>query len=137
MARNHARHGGKDRSNAGKQMQMQIRSKVSSRDRQMKTSQPRAETHQTDLAGGKMTAKANKQGAYGKVVTHSHSKLEQLMQVSEVAAGLYLKFGGVLKSNLDTSDPDLAFCDVKLGEVSRSFAAVNTLPTFPGRDPFI
>ena len=46
---------------------------------------------------------------------------------AEVAAPVYLKFmPGVLTSNLDVSpsDRDLAFCDKKLGEVSRSFAAV-------------
>jgi len=67
-----------------------------------------------------------KQGAYGKVPTHSHSKLDQLSRVDEVVAALRLKFGGSMLKALPaqfTAD-DVVWCDVKLGEVSRSFAAV-------------
>ena len=88
----------------------------------------------TDATRSSASAKANKQGAYGKVPTHSHGKLDQLTRPLEVAAALYVKFvPGALRSNLRTdpaSDADLHFCDVKLGEVSRSFAAViRQLPT--------
>lgn len=66
-----------------------------------------------------------KQGAYGKVPTHGSSKLDQLTRPFEVAAALRLKFGGVLKNNMKSSDnPDIKFCDDMLGKVSRSFAAV-------------
>ena len=64
----------------------------------------------------------------GQVPTHSHSKLDQLTRPMEVAAALYVKLvPGAMRSNLHTDandDADLHFCDVKLGEVSRSFAAV-------------
>ena len=82
----------------------------------------------TDPSRSTASALANKQGAYGKVPTHAHSKLEQLLRPLEVSAALYIKFvPGAMKANLKpsaASDPDMAFCDVKLGEVSRSFAAV-------------
>ena len=82
----------------------------------------------TDATRSSASAKANKQGAYGKVPTHGHSKLDQLTRPYEVAAGLYVKLvPGALQSNLKPDralDADLHFCDVKLGEVSRSFAAV-------------
>mmetsp|Transcript_9283 Transcript_9283/g.18935 ORF Transcript_9283/g.18935 Transcript_9283/m.18935 type:complete len:800 (-) Transcript_9283:460-2859(-) len=72
--------------------------------------------------------KGNKQGGYGKVPTHSHSKLDQLLRPVEVAAGLYLKFyPRALPTNLKVdkaTDKDGAFADEKLGQVSRSFAAV-------------
>ena len=81
----------------------------------------------TSATRSSASAAANKQGAYGKVPTHTHSKLGQLMRPREVAAGLYLKLvPGAIPTNLkpDAADADLLFCDVKLGEVSRSFAAV-------------
>jgi farnesyl-diphosphate farnesyltransferase len=81
----------------------------------------------TSATRSKAAAAANKQGAYGKVPTHSHSKKEQLSYPLEIACGLYLKFvPGALPLNLKVKpdDTDLLFCDVKLGEVSRSFAAV-------------
>jgi farnesyl-diphosphate farnesyltransferase len=69
-----------------------------------------------------------KQGSYGKVPIHSASKASQLKHPQEILAGLFLKFvPGALKSNLktdDKTDVDLRFCDIMLGEVSRSFAAV-------------
>eukprot|EP00933_Yihiella_yeosuensis_P037828 TRINITY_DN31822_c0_g1_i1.p1 TRINITY_DN31822_c0_g1~~TRINITY_DN31822_c0_g1_i1.p1 ORF type:complete len:853 (+),score=209.45 TRINITY_DN31822_c0_g1_i1:157-2559(+) len=73
-----------------------------------------------------------KQGGYGKVPTHSTSKLDQFMRPVEVAAALRFKFGKLLKNNLESlsSDPDIKFCDEMLGKVSRSFAAViRQLPT--------
>ena len=63
----------------------------------------------------------SKQGAYGKVPTHSHSKLSQLVRAREVFCGLYLKLvPGAVSSNLvvPAGDAELQFCDVKLGEVS-------------------
>mmetsp|Transcript_64756 Transcript_64756/g.162962 ORF Transcript_64756/g.162962 Transcript_64756/m.162962 type:complete len:803 (-) Transcript_64756:268-2676(-) len=68
-----------------------------------------------------------KQGAYGKVPTHSTSKLDQLCRPMEVAAALRFKLCGLLENNMKeaaASDSDVAFCDDMLGKVSRSFAAV-------------
>ena len=69
-----------------------------------------------------------KQGAYGKVPTHSHSKLDQLLRPREVIAALTLKFApklAGLRDNLGgSSDADVRFCDDMLCKVSRSFAAV-------------
>jgi farnesyl-diphosphate farnesyltransferase/isopentenyl-diphosphate delta-isomerase type 1 len=71
---------------------------------------------------------ALKQGAYGKVPTHSHSKLDQLLRPREVIAGLAVKFAPKLvglRDNLGgSSDEDVRFCDDMLCKVSRSFAAV-------------
>lgn len=74
-----------------------------------------------DAKGG-----AVKQGAYGKVPTHSTSKLDQLMRPFEVAAAVRFKCMGLLENNMKSalSDPDVAFCDDMLGKVSRSFACV-------------
>jgi len=68
-----------------------------------------------------------KQGGYGKVPTHSTSKLDQLCRPLEVAAALRFKFGGLLENNMKKAaqqNGDIAFCDDMLGKVSRSFAAV-------------
>eukprot|EP00629_Pelagomonadales_sp_RCC1024_P008229 CAMPEP_0119270942 /NCGR_PEP_ID=MMETSP1329-20130426/7740_1 /TAXON_ID=114041 /ORGANISM="Genus nov. species nov., Strain RCC1024" /LENGTH=763 /DNA_ID=CAMNT_0007270979 /DNA_START=283 /DNA_END=2570 /DNA_ORIENTATION=- len=68
-----------------------------------------------------------KQGAYGKVPTHSHSKLDQLTRPAEVAAALVLKFApkyAGLKVNLEKVSEDVEFCNAMLCKVSRSFAAV-------------
>jgi len=72
-----------------------------------------------------------KQGGYGKIKTHSESKLYQLTFLDEVWSAITLLYIKPLKSNLDTeyiqntfSKADLAFCDEILGKVSRSFAAV-------------
>jgi farnesyl-diphosphate farnesyltransferase len=82
----------------------------------------------TDRTRSDAAAAANKQGAYGKVPTHSNSKLDQLTRPLEVGAALYLKLvPGALPRNLKpdpVKEADLHFCDVKLSEVSRSFAAV-------------
>lgn len=65
-----------------------------------------------------------KQGGYGKVPTHSASKLDQLCRPLEVLSALRFKFCPSLKNNLPMDDPDVWFCDTILGRVSRSFAAV-------------
>jgi len=67
-----------------------------------------------------------KQGAYGKVPTHSHSKLDQLTRPLEIAAALRFKFMGLLEDNMKPlcADPDIAFCADMLNKVSRSFAFV-------------
>ena len=83
----------------------------------------------TLLVGDGASDADKKQGAYGKVPTHSHGKLDQLSRVDEVFAALRLKFGGSMLKALPEADrgdaaDDVAWCDVKLGQVSRSFAAV-------------
>ena len=85
------------------------------------------------------SAKANKQGAYGKVPTHSHSKADQLTRPLEVAAGLYVKLmPGALPLNLKVTTEEERFCDKKLEQVSRSFAAViRQLPTSMAMDILI
>ena len=61
-----------------------------------------------------------KQGAYGKVITHKHSKLDQLMRLSEVSAALYVKFvPSAMPNKLVCSNDDQRFCDEKLGQVRR------------------
>ena len=64
-----------------------------------------------------------KQGAYGKVKIHAHSKLEQLMHFDEILAGVWFKLEG-MPNKVDNSKEDVKFCDDMLGKVSRSFAAV-------------
>jgi isopentenyl-diphosphate delta-isomerase type 1 len=66
----------------------------------------------------------SKQGAYGKVKIHKHSKLSQLSRLDEVFAGLWFKYGAVMPNKVDVKDEDTRFCDEILGKVSRSFAAV-------------
>lgn len=65
-----------------------------------------------------------KQGAYGKVQIHKHSKLSQLIHLDEVFAALSLKYGGFGSNTIDRSDENVRFCDDMLGKVSRSFAMV-------------
>lgn len=73
---------------------------------------------------------ALKQGAYGKVKIHSHSKLEQILRVDEVFAALWFKFGGGMENKVKIIDENYKFCDDMLGKVSRSFASViRQLPT--------
>lgn len=82
-------------------------------------------------AGGSPTAEtpvARKQGAYGKVKTHSHSLLTQLLHGSEVVAALRFKLGlsaaaKVNKLGAGASESE-KWCEVKLSQVSRSFAMV-------------
>jgi len=83
----------------------------------------------------RMTCKPNgdtslKQGAYGKVKIHKHSLLGQIIRLDEVFAALYVLRGGPMTNKIDRSDDDVMFCDVMLGKVSRSFAAViRSLPS--------
>lgn len=66
---------------------------------------------------------SKKQGAYGKVQTHSHSKLEQLMRIDEVFAAFRFKIIG-MPNKVDRKNENYEFCDDILVSVSRSFAAV-------------
>ena len=65
-----------------------------------------------------------KQGGYGKVKIHKHSKLDQICRLDEVFAAVWFKYGAVMPNKVDISDEDTRFCDEMLGKVSRSFAAV-------------
>lgn len=66
----------------------------------------------------------SKQGSYGKVKIHKHSKVSQLSHIDEIFAALWFKYGAVMPNKVNTKDPDTKFCDDMLGKVSRSFAAV-------------
>jgi isopentenyl-diphosphate delta-isomerase type 1 len=67
----------------------------------------------------------SKQGAYGKVKIHKHSKLSQAMRVTEVFSAIKLMAGyGLNKGPQWAPGSDEEFCDKMLGKVSRSFAAV-------------
>ena len=68
--------------------------------------------------------KAIKQGSYGKVKIHKHSKLSQLSHIDEIFAAVWFKFGAVMPNKVDRRNIDTKFCDDMLGKVSRSFAAV-------------
>jgi farnesyl-diphosphate farnesyltransferase len=71
-----------------------------------------------------------KQGAYGKVIIHSHSKLEQILRIDEIFAALWFKFGAGMENKVKITDENVRFCDDMLGKVSRSFASViRQLPT--------
>lgn len=65
-----------------------------------------------------------KQGSYGKVQIHKHSKFDQLSRIDEVFAGVWLTYGAVIPNKINLQDEDTKFCDYMLGKVSRSFAAV-------------
>jgi farnesyl-diphosphate farnesyltransferase len=65
-----------------------------------------------------------KQGAYGKVQIHGHSKFDRFKRIDEVFAAVWYKFGVPMPNKVDTSDPDVKFCDDMLVKVSRSFCAV-------------
>lgn len=69
---------------------------------------------------------SKKQGAYGKIITHEHSKLEQFLRVDEVFAALWYKTVGEMEDRIDErhANADVVFCNKILGSVSRSFAAV-------------
>ena len=67
--------------------------------------------------------KGKKQGAYGKVITHKHSKIDQLLHFDEVFAAVYFKLTG-MPNKVSLKDDNYKFCDDMLGKVSRSFAAV-------------
>ena len=68
--------------------------------------------------------KGVKQGAYGKVKIHKHSKLSQLSHIDEVFAAVWFKYGAVMPNKVNCKDEDTKFCDDMLGKVSRSFASV-------------
>ena len=68
--------------------------------------------------------KSVKQGSYGKVKIHKHSKMSQLSHLDEVFAALWFKYGAVMPNKVNTKDEDTLFCDAMLGKVSRSFASV-------------
>eukprot|EP00560_Eucampia_antarctica_P006822 CAMPEP_0197828948 /NCGR_PEP_ID=MMETSP1437-20131217/5434_1 /TAXON_ID=49252 ORGANISM="Eucampia antarctica, Strain CCMP1452" /NCGR_SAMPLE_ID=MMETSP1437 /ASSEMBLY_ACC=CAM_ASM_001096 /LENGTH=803 /DNA_ID=CAMNT_0043430375 /DNA_START=28 /DNA_END=2439 /DNA_ORIENTATION=+ len=72
-----------------------------------------------------------KQGAYGKIKTHSESKISQILRFDEVLAAVNLKYINPLKANFDNEyvrnnfvTEDIEFCDHILNKVSRSFTAV-------------
>ncbi|TFJ85925.1 hypothetical protein NSK_002745 [Nannochloropsis salina CCMP1776] len=67
-----------------------------------------------------------KQGAYGKIKSHSESLVSQLLRVDEVGAALRLKFARPFPETGvgHAGDADVRFCADMLGRVSRSFAAV-------------
>jgi farnesyl-diphosphate farnesyltransferase len=68
--------------------------------------------------------KGLKQGAYGKVKIHKHSKLEQISHFGEIVAALKVLYGNALDNKLNVTDENVKFCDDILVKVSRSFAAV-------------
>jgi farnesyl-diphosphate farnesyltransferase/isopentenyl-diphosphate delta-isomerase type 1 len=68
---------------------------------------------------------SKKQGAYGKVPTHKHSKLSQAIRIDEVFSALWLVYGPTTMENkVEHTDDDVKYCDEMLGKVSRSFASV-------------
>ncbi len=67
---------------------------------------------------------ALKQGAYGKVKIHGHSKWDQFSRIDEVFAAVWFKLGGKMVSKVDETNDDVRFCNDMLGRVSRSFAEV-------------
>lgn len=67
---------------------------------------------------------AIKQGSYGKVKIHKHSKLSQLSHLDEIFAAVWFKYGATMQNKVTIIDEDTKFCDDMLGKVSRSFASV-------------
>lgn len=65
-----------------------------------------------------------KQGGYGKVKIHKHSKLEQLYHFDEIFAAFWLVTGAKMDKNIELKNENSRFCDDMLNKVSRSFAAV-------------
>jgi isopentenyl-diphosphate delta-isomerase len=65
-----------------------------------------------------------KQGAYGKVKIHKHSKIDQILHFDEIFAALWFKYGPQMPNKVNVLDEDTKFCDDMLGKVSRSFASV-------------
>lgn len=87
----------------------------------------------TVASTSKVDKETKKQGAYGKIPTHSESKLKQIIRLDEVFSAISLLYVQPLNSNLNHSYisskfksnyEDLEFCNEILGKVSRSFAAV-------------
>jgi hypothetical protein len=81
------------------------------------------------VAAKKSLAEVTKQGAYGKVKTHSESKFSQLSHLDEVFAALVFKSGlsdagKVAKLPKDTSTSYL-YCEKMLKKTSRSFSLVS------------
>lgn len=72
----------------------------------------------------KTASQGVKQGAYGKVKIHKHSKLDQMLRIDEVFAALWFKYGASMSNKVEIRDEDTKFCDDMLGKVSRSFASV-------------
>ncbi|CAM9191606.1 unnamed protein product, partial [Ectocarpus fasciculatus] len=85
-------------------------------------STPSRESDSTEVA--KSGDKGLKQGGYGKVKIHKHSKLDQLCHFSEIIAALKVLYGNPLENKLVLSDENVRFCDDILVKVSRSFAQV-------------
>jgi farnesyl-diphosphate farnesyltransferase len=88
-------------------------------------------TTKADRSAGAVTQtgegnKGLKQGAYGKVKIHSHSKFDQFSRIDEVFAGLYFKYSGMKDTvgKVNKNEKALLFCNEMLGKVSRSFAGV-------------
>jgi farnesyl-diphosphate farnesyltransferase len=65
-----------------------------------------------------------KQGGYGKVKIHKHSKIGQIVRLDEVYSMLSMVMNDSMESKVDRSDENVRFCDDMLGKVSRSFASV-------------
>lgn len=66
----------------------------------------------------------SKQGAYGKVKIHKHSKFSQLIRIDEVFAGIMMLVNSGMDNKVERINDDVIFCDDMLGKVSRSFASV-------------
>jgi farnesyl-diphosphate farnesyltransferase len=84
---------------------------------------PKASSSSGNGTGGDSS---KKQGAYGKVNSHSESVLSQLLHVDEVFCALRVKFAHPFpEADMGQKDnEDVRFCNDILGKVSRSFAAV-------------
>ena len=79
--------------------------------------------------GGSIGSELKKQGAYGKLKTHSESVLSQLIRLDEVFFALQVKYFPPFDNFLADGSPlmknsDIVFCKEILNKVSRSFAAV-------------
>jgi len=71
------------------------------------------------------TDKGLKQGAYGKVKIHKHSKLDQALRPLElVAVAKYMVFGAGMTDKVDIDSENVKFCDDMLGKVSRCVGCV-------------
>lgn len=68
--------------------------------------------------------KSLKQGAYGKVKIHKHSKLEQILHFDEILAAVYYKFFDSSNDSIEEKTEAVKFSNDMLGKVSRSFASV-------------
>lgn len=84
-------------------------------------SSPRASLPKPAPANGD---KGLKQGAYGKVKIHKHSKLGQIARIDEVFSAISLMYLSPNVNSMPRKNEDFRFCDDMLGKVSRSFASV-------------